>query len=250
MKWVRWATPCTFDQEYIYGPTLREKLGDAACTLLERLGYLAQAARGLARAHSRRIVHCDLKPDNIMLTRDGLVKVLDFGLVHLPQGRCRSRDRHLAPQTVPLPARLRIEGTIGYLSPEQAAGRSIDTRSDVFSFGCMLFEAATNRLPFGRCSAVRSLDSLMHETTAASRRDVAEVPPGLQELVDECLAKDRAGRLPSMGEVSGRLNAVLRPASVGIGRRTWAAAAIIALGLVGCGLLAVARPTSTRVGCR
>jgi serine/threonine protein kinase len=103
--------------EHVDGMTLRDKMDDPVCTVVERLRYLAQASAALARAHSYGIVHCDLKPENIMVTRDGLVKILDFGLARVMQSRAA------APGVVtPHPA-LRIEGTVGYMSPEQAAGR-------------------------------------------------------------------------------------------------------------------------------
>ena len=125
--------------EFVDGRTLREAFADPACSLKQRLEYLAQAASGVARAHANGIAHCDLKPDNIMVTRDGLVKVLDFGL---------ARADWIVGRRGP-----RFEGTIGYMSPEQAAGQTIDARSDVFSFGCILFEAVTDSLPFSSIGA-------------------------------------------------------------------------------------------------
>ena len=128
--------------------TLRAAFADPTCSLKKRLEYLAQAASGLARAHANGIAHCDLKPENIMVTRDGLVKVLDFGLARL-RGHYGCRPG------------LRFEGTIGYMSPEQVAGGSINASSDVFSFGCISYEAATDSLPFP--PAPRWIRQLMHE---------------------------------------------------------------------------------------
>ena len=115
--------------EFVDGVTLRAAFGDPKSSLRQRLEYLAQAASGLARAHATGIAHCDLKPANIMVTRDGLVKVLDFGLARLTGSRDATGPR--------------FEGTIGYMSPEQVSGERLDARSDVFSFGCILFEAAS-----------------------------------------------------------------------------------------------------------
>ena len=159
--------------EFVDGRTLRDTFNDPGCSMRQRLEYLEQAASGVARAHANGLAHCDLKPENIMVTRDGLVKVLDFGLARLAGSEAAGR---------------RIEGTIGYMSPEQAAGERIDVRSDVFSFGCMLFEAVTGKLPFPR---ERWFDTLMH--TSPSRLDALtrDAPDGMQALV--------AGRLSSHG---------------------------------------------------
>jgi serine/threonine-protein kinase len=183
--------------EFVDGMTLRAAFGDATCSLTQRLAYLAQAAGALARAHANGIAHCDLKPDNIMVTRDGLVKVLDFGLARLA-GSADAQG----------PA---VEGTIGYMSPEQAAGQPIDTRSDVFSFGCILFEAVTNELPFGGMSE-RWATNLMDAKTPPLAAMPPGIPAGLQELLDDCLIKDPAARAISMEDVSLRLQSILHHA--------------------------------------
>jgi TolB-like protein/predicted Ser/Thr protein kinase len=192
--------------EFVDGKTLREAFNDPLCSLRQRLDYLAQAASGVARAHASGMAHCDLKPDNIMVTRDGLVKVLDFGLARLagsPDG-----------------SGLRLEGTIGYMSPEQAGGQPIDARSDVFSFGCILFEAVTGHLPF---PAARWFESLMYATPPRLETLTHDAPDDLQALIDDCLVKDPSRRLPSLDEVSRRLQAILHaPSPV----RRWVLAAI------------------------
>jgi len=163
--------------EYVDGVTFREKLDDAACTVAERLRYLAQVSAALARAHSHGITHCDLKPENVMLTGDGRVKILDFGLA-------RVRSQAVAPDAVTTSAAARIEGTIGYMSPEQASGQEPGARTDVFAFGCMMFEAIANRLPFWSPSLVRSLHNLTHENAPRLGAFARNVPAGLQELLD------------------------------------------------------------------
>ena len=204
------ADGCWFiAMEYVDGMTLRAAFGDPTCSLKQRLEYLAQAAGGLARAHTNGIAHCDLKPDNIMVTRDGLVKVLDFGLARLSG----SSDVAAEP---------RFEGTIGYMSPEQAAGETIDARSDVFSFGCILFEAAVGQLPFP--PGPRWVERLIHAPPPRLETATPGVPEGLEALIDECLVKDPAARLPSLEEVSQRLQLMLdhRPSRIS----PWVLAAI------------------------
>src|SRR5437867_3947793 len=142
--------------EYVDGETLREKIHRDKASLLKLLKYLTQVAEGLSKAHAAGIVHRDLKPDNIMITRDDYAKILDFGLAKLLEAQ-RSRgygdttSSELATALVPhesLPGT--VLGTVGYMSPEQAQGKTteIDHRSDIFSFGCILYEAATGRRPF------------------------------------------------------------------------------------------------------
>ena len=203
--------------EYVDGVALREKFNDATCSLSERLDYLGQAAGALARAHATGLVHCDLKPENIMLTGDGLVKVLDFGLA-----------RQVHAGTVEQP-RAGIEGTVGYMSPEQAARQPIGAHSDVFAFGCMLFEAAANRLPFFSPSVAGALENLRHADPPRLSAFAQRLPAGLQELVDDCLAKDPAARLRSMQDVSVRLHAITHKTSRTGSRVAWGMAALLAV---------------------
>src|SRR5678815_892553 len=157
--------------EFIEGATLREKIHQERTSLTKLLRYLQHAAEGLAKAHAAGIVHRDLKPDNIMITRDGHAKILDFGLAKLidPQlvqtedaenagdAATAIMQQHSTPGV--------IMGTVGYMSPEQAQGKTneIDQRSDIFSFGCILFEATTGKKPFAGDSIVKSLHSLIYE---------------------------------------------------------------------------------------
>jgi TolB-like protein/tRNA A-37 threonylcarbamoyl transferase component Bud32 len=200
--------------EFIDGVTLRAAFADPTSSLRQRLEHLAQAASGLARAHANGIAHCDLKPENMMVTRDGLVKVLDFGLARLTGSRDATGPR--------------FEGTIGYMSPEQVAGGSINASSDVFSFGCILYEAATGSLPFP--PAPRWIDSLMH-ARAPRIETTSEVRAGLADLVDDCLVKDAAERLPSLEDVSRRLQLILEHGSSRVGLWVVAMVALASLAL-------------------
>jgi len=200
--------------EFIDGVTLRAAFADPTRSLRQRLEHLAQAASGLARAHANGIAHCDLKPENMMVTRDGLVKVLDFGLARLTGSRDATGPR--------------FEGTIGYMSPEQVAGGSINASSDVFSFGCILYEAATGSLPFP--PAPRWINSLMDDR-APRIETRSGVPARLADLVDDCLVKDAAERLPSLEDVSRRLQLILKHGSSRVGPGVVAMVALASLAL-------------------
>jgi TolB-like protein/Tfp pilus assembly protein PilF len=220
--------------------TLREKLADPSRTLPETLGYFRQVASALARAHSKGIIHCDLKPDNVMVAHDGLVKVLDFGLVRQVEGH--RREPAAAPSAAAPTGpneRIRIEGTIGYMSPEQAAGEPLDARSDVFSFGCMLFEAITGKLPFWHESIVQSLHSLIHDPAPPLARVSPTVPVTLRQLVDACLTKEAALRPSSMDEVSRRLQSIAQSKPSAAKLWLWGAAAAV---IVLASIVAVLRP--------
>src|SRR5512144_481507 len=155
--------------EFIDGVTLRETIHNQGNELNKLLRLLQQVAEGLSKAHAAGIVHRDLKPDNIMITRAGFAKVLDFGLAKLIEsgpalGQVEDTSaptevikQHSAPGVV--------MGTAGYMSPEQAQGRSqdIDQRSDIFSFGCILFEAVTGQRAFGGQDAIDTLNKIIRE---------------------------------------------------------------------------------------
>lgn len=153
--------------EFVDGDTLTTSLHANPHQLGTHLKYLSQAAEGLARAHSAGIVHRDLKPDNIMITRDGYAKILDFGLAKVVEPQNAPGDSLEDAATAMMPAQPlsvvgTVMGTIGYMSPEQAQGKTVDQRSDIFSFGCILYEAATGRRAFAGDSAIDSLHKIIY----------------------------------------------------------------------------------------
>src|SRR5204862_3746129 len=155
--------------EYVDGFTLRQVIHEQQTELPKLLRYLQHVAEGLAKAHAAGIVHRDLKPDNIMVTRDGYAKILDFGLAKLTeQPRPQSIElQEEAPTAVfrqPLSTPGMVMGTVGYMSPEQAQGKSVDHRSDIFSFGCLLYEAATGERAFESESTIDTLHKIVHAT--------------------------------------------------------------------------------------
>src|SRR5438034_4827670 len=204
--------------EFVDGLTLRQLIHDQHTDLTKLLRYLQQVADGLAKAHTSAIVHRDLKPDNIMVTRDGHAKVLDFGLAKLiePQQAIGTRAsgssevatallaQHSSPGTV--------MGTVGYMSPEQAQGKTneIDQRSDIFSFGCILFEAATGKKPFEGDSIVKSLHMVVYEPAPPIADLNPSAPAELQRIVRRCLAKDPDERYQSIKEVAIELKELRR----------------------------------------
>src|SRR5829696_6286892 len=203
--------------EYIDGDTLRDKIYRDKAPLQELLKYLIQVAEGLTKAHAAGIVHRDLKPDNIMITRDDYAKILDFGLAKLVEtqrslglgGALPSEvgTRIMAQQSL---AGM-VMGTAGYMSPEQAQGKvnEIDQRSDIFSFGCILFEAVTGQKPFVDESVAKSLHKVVHQVVPPIKDYNRLAPPDLQRILDRCLAKDRKDRNQTIKVVAIELKALL-----------------------------------------
>ncbi len=199
--------------EFVDGKTLRESIHRDHVDLKKLLRYLQQVAEGLAKAHAAGIVHRDLKPDNIMIARDGYAKILDFGLAKLvePQGVNRDGLSEVATalmQQHSLPGT--VMGTVGYMSPEQAQGKvnEIDHRSDIFAFGCMLFEAATGHKAFAGKDNLDSLHNIVHAPTPQISELNPLAPAELQRIVRRCLAKDPDKRYQSIKEVAIELDEV------------------------------------------
>jgi eukaryotic-like serine/threonine-protein kinase len=201
--------------EFIDGATLRDKIHQEHTDLRKLLRYLQHVAEGLAKAHAAGIVHRDLKPDNIMITRDGHAKIVDFGLAKLleqhPLPGSDSSEvatammhHHSTPGA--------IMGTVGYMSPEQALGKTneIDQRSDIFSFGCILYEAVTGRKAFEGKDAVDSLNKIIREPAAPIATFNPDAPPDLQRIIRRCLAKEPDERYQTIKDVAIELKEVRR----------------------------------------
>ena len=194
--------------ELVDGDALADIIHDSKADLKSLLGYLAQAADGLAKAHASGIVHRDLKPGNIMVSKDGYAKVLDFGLAKLVE-KPAAPDATLNVVTrQALTMEGMIVGTIGYMAPEQILGRPVDHRSDIFSFGCILYEAVTHQRPFAADSQFEALQKIVHEHPVAIESFVADAPLDLRQLVARCLAKNPDERIPSMKEVAAELRRI------------------------------------------
>jgi len=207
--------------EFIDGLTLTKKIHAEQEELRKLLRYLQHVAQGLAKAHAAGIVHRDLKPDNIMITTDGHAKILDFGLAKLVEQTGQQPNGGEGQSEVPTAVMHStpgvVMGTVGYMSPEQAKGKTneIDQRSDIFSFGCILFEAATRQKPFTGDSVVKALHSLIYEPAPLIRDLNPTAPADLQRIVRRCLAKDRDERYQSIKEVAIELKELRRELETG-----------------------------------
>ena len=182
--------------EYVNGRPLQELIPRGGFPLPEVLQYAEQIADGLAAAHTAGIVHRDLKPGNIMVTAEGSVKVVDFGLaqVALPEFQKPGRPDPLTEQG-------QIVGTVCYMSPEQAAGQSVDARSDVFSFGSVLYEMLTGARAFRASSVMSTLADIIHKDPRPVQEIAGPLPRDLETLLGRCLRKDPARRWQSMADV-------------------------------------------------
>ncbi len=195
--------------ERIDGHTLAEVIHVDKEDLRRLLGYLAQAAEGIAKAHAAGIVHRDLKPGNIMVSRDGFAKVLDFGLAKLIESRAAETQASAAPTQIEQHTGAgTIVGTVGYMSPEQVQGKSVDHRSDIFSFGCILYEAVTRQRAFEADSAVDTMHKILHDAPIESHQLNPKAPADLRRLVRRCLAKSPDQRLQSMKDLAIELREI------------------------------------------
>jgi TolB-like protein len=186
--------------EYVPGGTLQELIARGRPPLALAMSLAAQVADALTAAHAAGIVHRDLKPSNIMVSAEGRAKILDFGLAKT------SRPALALAETTPtLTAAGTVVGTVAYMSPEQATGRAVDARSDIFSFGCVLYELVSGRRAFDGDSSVDVLAALLRDAPAP----VPDIAPGVMRVVNRCLSKDPAARYQSAADLKAALDSSL-----------------------------------------
>ncbi len=188
--------------EYVAGETLDQLIGRKGLRIRDVLKFAVQIADALASAHAAGIVHRDLKPSNVIVSPQGTVKILDFGLAKL--GESEDADAYaetLHGEGSPLTEEGTILGTVAYMSPEQADGKKVDSRSDIFSFGSVLYEMATGQRAFAGGSKLSSLSAVMYKDPEPASQKVAEVPPELDRIIARCLKKDPGRRWQTMADV-------------------------------------------------
>jgi TolB-like protein/Tfp pilus assembly protein PilF len=235
--------------ELLEGETLRGRLAAGPIPQKQAVDYGLQIARGLSAAHERGVVHRDLKPENLFVTRDGHVKILDFGLakrmdVVAPgeETSAPTRSGHTEPGTV--------MGTVGYMSPEQVKGLAIDHRSDVFSFGAILYEMLSGKRAFRRDTNAETMAAIMRDEPPELSESGRNIPVALDHIVKHCLEKNRENRFQSardiafaLSEASGSTAVASGPQVVAPagGRRPVWVAAMAMLVLVAAGALLLRR---------
>jgi eukaryotic-like serine/threonine-protein kinase len=240
--------------EYVAGETLDNLIGKKGLRIREVLKYAVQIAEALAAAHAAGIVHRDLKPSNVIVTPQGVVKILDFGLAKLSE----PADADAFAETVhgeasPLTEEGTILGTVAYMSPEQADGKKVDSRSDIFSFGSVLYEMVTGQRAFAGGSKLSSLSAVLYKDPKPASQTSAEIPPELDRIIGRCLKKDPERRWQTMADVkvaleelreeldASNFSGAIAPVSLSPLRSTprirlWAAGGVLAGILLGLGL--------------
>jgi serine/threonine protein kinase len=186
--------------EYVEGKTLGESIPRRGMKLEEALKVAIQMADALAKAHAEGIIHRDLKPGNIMLTEEGLVKILDFGLAKLVENPLQGKEESTGT-VQPRTAEGMIVGTASYMSPEQAAGKPVDARSDIFSFGSILYEMVTGQRAFQGDSAMSTLAAILNQDPKPAREVARTLPYDLEKIMARCLRKDPARRFQHMADL-------------------------------------------------
>lgn len=189
--------------ELLEGETLREKLSGVPLAVRKALDYALQTLRGLAAAHDKGIVHRDLKPENLFVTRDGRVKILDFGIAKLvPRNATRGELHTEAPTLMVQTDPGMVVGTVGYMSPEQVRGQKVDTRSDIFSFGAILYEALSGRRAFHGESHVETMNAILKEDPAELSSTNSQISSAVERVVRRCLEKQPEQRFQSASDLA------------------------------------------------
>lgn len=212
--------------EYVEGELLSEKLKRGPLPIREAVDIAAQISDALSEAHAMGIVHCDIKGANLMVNERGMIKLLDFGIAAVAGAKGEdSNDRtHKVGQQTAVGG---MTGTVSYMSPEQAIGRAVDTRSDIFSLGVVLYEMLTARLPFDGENTIEVIDRIINSEPMPLARLNYAVPPDLDRIVRKCLEKDRDRRYQSVRDLLIDLRNLQRDsdsgapaATAGLGRQT------------------------------
>lgn len=247
--------------ELLEGETLRDRMRPGALAIRKSVEYAIGIARGLAAAHERGIVHRDLTPDNVFITRDGRVKILDFGLARY-EASAPSGDEATSPHLTPKDSDGEsgaIMGTVGYVSPEQVRGLPADHRSDIFALGLILYEMLTGERAFRADTTVETLHAILKDEPPLLLERNRQVPPALDRLVRRCLEKDPEERFQSARDVAFHLEDISHPSGVVTTppplsqhprrkRRLRFGASVLGLAAVACAAIAAALALGERRG--
>src|SRR5215813_3960742 len=237
--------------ELLEGENLRAQLNEGAIAYRKAIDYAQQIASGLAAAHAKNIVHRDLKPENIFVTADGRLKILDFGLAKLRPKRVEPAGSGVATQrAITDPGT--VIGTVAYMSPEQVRGQEADYRSDIFSFGVILYEMLSGRRAFTGDSAIEVMNAILKEEPEDLTETNAKISPALERIVRRCLEKKPERRFQSTSDLCFAIESLSMPSGsrldttatlpvvteptgkarlFGDARLAWFAAAILLVGL-------------------
>jgi serine/threonine protein kinase len=199
--------------ELLEGETLRKRIGGSPLAPRRAIDYAQQIARGLAAAHEKGIIHRDLKPDNVFITNDGRVKILDFGLAKLTQLDGDQVQTDITTRRVDTDPGV-VMGTVGYISPEQLKGHPVDQRADIFSFGAILYEMLSGRRAFHGESAAETMSAILKEDPPELSETNQRISPALERLVHHCLEKNPEERFHSARDLAFALEALSGTASI------------------------------------
>lgn len=252
--------------ELLEGETLRERIRSGSLPLPKAVDFALQITRGLAAAHERGLAHRDIKPENLFITRDGRVKILDFGLAKLSQSHLNDANEGepVLPAVSTNPGI--VMGTVGYMAPEQLRGEEADNRADIFAFGVILYEILAGERPFRGASAAETMSAILTQDAPELPASLDAYSPGLARLIRRCLEKRAQERFQSVSDLGFALEALtsftLNGASLGGstlplpqpyqqtkyimgGRLSWIVAGVFMLSTIGLAVAYFNRPTTS-----
>jgi eukaryotic-like serine/threonine-protein kinase len=193
--------------EFLEGQSLREILAAGPLSRRRVSAYALEIAKGLAAAHEKGIVHRDLKPDNVFVTRDDVVKILDFGLARQTPPASGTEESPTVTMHVPTTPGT-VMGTVGYMSPEQVRGETVDHRSDIFSFGAVLYEMVSGKRAFSGDSSVETMNAILKEDVQELPGSIGQSSPGMERIIRRCLEKKPERRFQSASDLAFALDAL------------------------------------------